>query len=513
MPRTERMTAPRIWNASGDIAQDIRRNLGPALAQQEQGWLLYRYRQDPRPTLDLYVDPRGRARMTVARRKDGTISARQGREDLSGKEMFAYHNTPALEVEKETAEKLVSAALRTPAGRRAISPIIAMEGCSERIGTAARETAQTVLQEAVTRADRNGRGVTAEWKRRVSRINDVLRKRLLDPRALHLAEAIRQQTSGRWDHVTFQQYNRTLLNLEAFDELFQEAPHILILHEKEWGQDPLRVGNAGQIAARVRKALDLPPMGWKLFTRCGSPRHRWTTLHDMTLAYRVLAQANRPDAPEETVRRIAAMDSHHRFNHGGWDHGDPQAAWVHIINQALAEDRSNIPTHLALISDTLRHHVVNQLPWGRTDWDSYVRRADRWHEEQTRKRLQDGRTERWESALGPTRAGEFDAAPVTTGGELIDLGASMKNCLGSYVQHCAAGTDRIFTLHQEDRLIAAAQIFQEDGAWRVGQIEGPAHARTSGRVQAAVQQLCQAYGQADARRDSPEEHGDTEERE
>ena len=493
------------WDKTHEIVKEIRETIGPALRQREQGALLYRYTGKPRPRLEIFVDPRGRARMTLSLRRDGTISARSGRKDLSRTKLLHHHHSLALQLEREMAGKLLGTALRTPLARKNMPNIMVQEGPAEYIGFSARETALEIMKQLMQKAEMSGRTVQTDWTKRVSTLNDVIRKNMVNLQALKLAEAILDEIHQIRQHVTIHQYNRTLVNLDAFLEISRAAPNILILHEALMGNEPAqKLGAPEEIAHRLRANLGLSNAGWKLFARCGWNLNTSTTARDLTLGYQMVTLANRPGAPEKIVRTIAGMTSLHlRTEEAGRDGQNCQRAWVHIINQALIQERCGSTEELTRINDALRWHIANQIPWGPTDWDSYVRRSNRWHEEQNESQRKTERSAQWESAIGATQAGGFTVTPITTGGGLIDLGSRMQNCLGSYVKYCLQGKDRIFTLHRGNKFAAAAQITRDGDAWKTGQIRELENAMPGEDAARAMIEICRAYALAEAGKGNP----------
>ena len=114
---------------------------------------------------------------------------------------------------------------------------------------------------------------------------------------------------------------------------------------------------------------------------------------------------------------------------------------VYLIGQYPTPQPDNWRIHdrhreLMNITDALRWYIEHQQPWGPTDWDSYMRRSERWHQEINLKRQQEMEQAMnqasWTSALNELQLDGITIRPVTTGPELQDLGREMNNCLSTY---------------------------------------------------------------------------------
>ena len=78
----------------------------------------------------------------------------------------------------------------------------------------------------------------------------------------------------------------------------------------------------------------------------------------------------------------------------------------------------------------------------------------------------------WESLVAELEWEGLRAVALTTREELIREGNRMIHMVGSWSQYCLQGFSRVFTITEQGRTIATAEIVLRQGAWQVQQVVG-----------------------------------------
>ena len=391
-------------------------------------------------------------------------------------------------------------------------------------------TAQQAEQQCFQNAFRNGEPVPGARNRINQRIQGIIYTRFIKNEMLMLCDYPHAHRGG---DEQMRVYNQTVLNDRVFRKIRDDSPHVLRFYQQITRQQKgqaQKVKSAEALTRTVQEASGLVGAAWRYLTQIGWKTYCWTDvqqeIEEIRLGFQALTDANRPEAHLGLLRAASQETRNHNFfRDAQWDHGDPWRAWVHLLNQHLLLEASATrqqmegrQIELRSISDALRWHVEHQQPWGRTDWDSYLRRSDRWHLELNRER---GRTQdreisqaRWTSAIGETNLGGITIKPVSNGTELQKIGKSMDNCLSTYWRKCLEGTDRIFSVWRDETLVAAAQITRTENTgtentgkeqtgrkhtWTTTQIEGPRRTLPDEEIKQAMREICKMYQKAEFR--------------
>ena len=324
---------------------------------------------------------------------------------------------------------------------------------------------------------------------------------------------------------------------------------------------PPRLKHPGQVISEVKEQLNLTPAEWSYFCRiphyCRTMPGQPTIAEQIRQSMNLLAQLNVPDASDTALENINSfLYQHNIFRQAAWDPGDPFLAWVQTIRQYLLatteyqrqnaphelpepgqnQPRQNqlgqnqpgphaVPTDeprrqpqhelppeltiqsLRSVADALKGHIDAQQPWGPGDWANLLARSDRWHQELNR-RVQNtppptpSQDLSWTSLISShiSKDGDqtIELTPLTTGRELIQAARDLHNCLSTYSQRCSQNKSRIFAVHQDGKLVAAAELVRQRNSWQVGQVEmRNRRASVPQPIQTAVAQTLQAYRKAE----------------
>ena len=454
--------------------------------------------EDGTPLAETWRNPDGSVQIELWGKPQERLEIRIRSQDMEDQFMHWAASQVVEHVHRQTGQALITA--------------LGTDGNSSRPGslTGAIDNAAGELAARVTMPGTEAR---ASLPGLGEKLSDLIEDRLADPWAM--------ETSRRWyryNHTTRWQgslvrHNSLAVNQKVFRKLIQSSPntfryylHYVLVHM----QTHQVFQHPGEVVTLVREHTGFTPAEWKQFCRIPGPTKAssagWeNTPRDIADGCRLLAAVNRPRASRPNLAAVMEMGHRTRiFQDGGphahprrrpygqQDQGAPWTAWVRTVNRFL-DARDGLPrnrTALYRVADTLEGHVENNLPWEPGSWRAMVARSDRWHtemlERNTLQAYPGAREATWDSPLGETRVGEFTASPVTTGQELLSLGASMRNCLGSYWDKCAEGQLLIFTISLQGEISAAAELRNEDGEWRLGQVEAPGRKRlAAGAVEAA----------------------------
>ena len=405
----------------------------------------------------IITSPEGGTAVTFKKRPDGTISI-----DCPSDPDWKYIHLDAGHLTKllvnNVAQLLLehtAHALPAPTAAAATYDNSLQKTCA-----AARKTAKAIAEALVT--TKNPKDLT----HLVSRTNRTLKTKLIDRRAIATVLSLfsAQDThapSSDWSNMN--NYNTVVLNREIFSGMMktgQQAP--LRAHCLEFLRqaDSHRVfQHRGEIIREIKDRLKLDPPQWRYF--CKAARIRSVSdllpmnIPRMAMACQALVDANRPQAHPQQLHQIwQRQHDHEAFHKAAWRHGDPWKAWTGLLNQYLAP--SEIPRSaedLNLITDALRHHVQNQLPWGPGNWAILLTRSERWHVENFQRHgrgryyalPKEGQDASWTSLVDLVNIDGLSFAPVTNGPRLAFLGSRMGNCLATYWSSCNQGISRIFT--------------------------------------------------------------------
>ena len=273
---------------------------------------------------------------------------------------------------------------------------------------------------------------------------------------------------------------------------------------------PVRAKHPGQLVRAMREHLGTDPPQWKVFSRTGAPPRSESQRPDedgIRLGCRAVAEANCPEAREETYAGAAHLTNEHRwFAEARWERGDPWRAWTQTINRFLdPEQGGENENELRTVADTLRYHIENNLPWGPAPWPSLRNRATRWHQERQQARIRNTRTPEeaqasWKPALETREGISGTIRPIRSVPELDRAAAELQNCLSSYWKQCVQGNSRVFVIESGGRIKAAFDIVKQEGNWALHSVEGPKWRRKAEPEERAdAENTARAYQQAAGR--------------
>ena len=344
--------------------------------------------------------------------------------------------------------------------------------------------------------------------------NHIIRTKIAKPKTMTIARQIFGKADSRGPGITTREYNEAALNHGPITALQQTAPQIAELYIKRvvssYRFRPNPAGHQGEILARTKRYMNMPPSHWKQLCRLAAACPDVTgtrTTENLRTICRALADVNRPEATPDKLRHITQAINHHEFYRDArWQHGDPWKPWITLLNQYF---RTDLPGEhntrdFEMIVDALRSHIQSQEPWGPGDWATLLARSERWHNRVRERRPAwsapaQALATAWESTLPETAIGDFVFTPVTTGRALAALGETMGNCLATFWDRCQSGHSRIFTVRetQAEKHTAAAEIQRDGTAWRGGQLEGHHRRPVSEAMREAVAALPALYQKAD----------------
>ena len=199
-----------------------------------------------------------------------------------------------------------------------------------------------------------------------------------------------------------------------------------------------------------------------------------------------------PGSPQE-ARQLRDLDIRDGLEHWParlqllrWSHGDPAAAWRHMLEACLSEpgnDALGLPEMLMILNgagDALSGRVGQDFPWPEAGWSDYRARTARWHREQTHLEnaaLRSRPLVHFQRRGGDVVLGTLWARQVANSHQLADAGLALGNCLGAYAPQCASDETMIHTIHRtgDPAPLAALELVRTPGAWRLGQVEAPRH--------------------------------------
>ena len=496
---------------------DVIKNQAAQEIQAEFGeWTLFEYTSQPNPRLRLFINPQGRAVATLERRPDGTLKTKKPawlRDDKT--RIYTWTKVIMYRIQAILCQRLITRAMER-VGPNQILAQYEWNGINHH----ASQSAKIILQENAKTTSKNGKASEVDLTHATLTVNTVIRKYFVQ-RDLEVMTTRNLSTNGE---LPDRYYNHVARNYQVFQQVEHDAPNVMrflgrhILTRRD--QRPIRFKNAEHLTRTVRETIEADGPDWKILTRLGWDNHPYDNLSEYAGRIRIGAKAIRDaNQPQSSIRlqaEIMAMTQHHQFyqeNHR-WRHGNPWRAWIHLLGQAMNHGepppgfdtnhryQGSIEQTIRTIDDALRWHIINQQPWGPTDWHSYVRRSDRWHDQQ-RARNKDDQQEkiknsRWDSLMQDTVMGDLTVHPVTTGTELQNVAQEMGNCLINYRTRCENGNERIFLFKEAGSIIAAGELMKVGGAWNPGQLEGPKknHLRALPRaVNAAFKKTVQLYNE------------------
>ena len=482
-----------------DIPTVLSANLGP--------WTPLRATNTNRTTwLDILTDARGHSQFTITRRRNGavTLHIRGVRDDDHPLALWPNEITlPFIQAAREALTSHLYHPDTSADWHDAMTQLTGVYRINSALNQAIAKATPALTQAAPAPAwaDSNN-WLNTSLNSPASTYNSAI-SQLLDPQVKTILAWL--NTTTLRTPPTFRQYTDVALNLGTYAELQNSSPNTLRHYWcaiAQQGHPVQRTTHPSQVIDAVQKDLNLTPAQWRYFCRV-VPDHRQ---HDpdsrrraVQLSCRALADANQPDAPDLMLDIVAQQVPTHAqmADPGNWRHGSPWRAWTQLLSQYLQQSPGENfhPDDLFHVTDALQAHIEQQLPWRPAPWQHLVNRSTRWHQEnQTPGALNPAAS--WESLIPETVINDVTFTPVTRGRELINLGSTMRNCIGSYVTRCVQGTCRIFLATTPTRAYAALEIRIDGDTCYQGQLEAPRRGSPPVRARKAAQQLVDLYQQA-----------------
>ena len=477
--------------------------------------------------LQAMINGKEQAILTMARKKDGTISVQSRGEQDENHTLYA------------DADELVRP-IRVWAGSKALEEVISQGGphilpdaisrMEKHYETRDMDIAVSAAIDAVTEPATLPRTFSQKTAEKIglgnlpSSFNSLVRRTMVDKDAARLAIKLFQpdELPENIGACASRHYNTVIMNLDTFRTMSESSPNVLgyFCRNIAFTQDPRKVSGPGEIVENVRTMTKLSgnPAGWRYFCRLWTlemereAKQKGENVITPLTAADLAIQINRPAAPDTALRHVILMEHHHRrYRTAQWEQGDTWKAWTNVLNQFLgAWDRQQPPSvrELNRVQDALNGHIQDNEPWGPGNWENLTARAERWHnliQERRTTEEKSGDSCSWESLVEHTEYGRVTIRAVTNGRDLRKLGDSMGNCLRTYWQHCFEGRSRIFVIVEDGRTAAAAELRNTNGRWSTGQIEAPFRGKLRAAIMAAVEALRSMYQKA---HDEREENGD-----
>lgn len=142
-------------------------------------------------------------------------------------------------------------------------------------------------------------------------------------------------------------------------------------------------------------------------------------------------------------------------------------------------------------------------------WASVMRAQHTWHlerEERARQRRlaneelyrqyrERQESTKWESAVGEMLIEGIQVAPLTTGKALAEEGTRMDHCVFDYIDDCAKGSSRIFSMALAEEHATVELRYDRGSTWRIGQVFGPGNSGVSPAIRKASKALAHLYGE------------------
>ncbi len=213
------------------------------------------------------------------------------------------------------------------------------------------------------------------------------------------------------------------------------------------------------------------------------------------LASALQHEALRPERCQAALRGVERILDRTRGRPGPLREENARAFLRAIMRARLSsQDEANLPHDAQDISDFVYSHAA--VLKGVT-WRSLCRRSDAWHRALLVS-VDPEKDVRWPALLPRYAAGPFLAVELDTGSLLADEGLEQRHCVGTYVNACASGATRVFSLRRNGKRTATIELQRNrDGSWRMVQIRGKANSvvQDAAALQAA-EQVAQAYTEA-----------------
>ena len=480
------------------INDDILKNVYNVIEKRANGWMLYKYTSHPKPQLDIFIDEKGKSLITLILNKNGNVTCKSHKNihDITCVEANWTPAEWATMVVRRLVDTYIDIALNDTGKKITYSKLInAMYWyhSNQQLRTRVTKECSTALKHlAFSVASHDGEIVESTHTKVLMKMQRLI-KSVFFKKELSDLSVKYFHTDRYYKGYSVREYNWINKNLKVILQMDKEAPKILSYYCREFTDLDERlnvtVKRADEITRIVKETLNVGKDEWRYFTRVGSMNH----LEDTRLMLKALHDINMPELPVPLMVQLGTETNRNLyFSNANWRYGDPWKAWIHLIATMLfkrSKDKigyvlddeyhiyGNEIWNFRHTADALQWHIENDQPWGRTDYDSYVKRTRAWEEEIRQLRRKEYMNKltntNWNSLVPDTKINGINVKPVTNGLELHNLGRAMNNCIGSFVDRCNNGGSRIFIMEDKDKkLLAAVELQYNNGYWSRGQIEG-----------------------------------------
>ena len=486
---------PNTHTRQLELIGHISDRIVPLVTQAHQDLPAFTVATSPTPSLKLFPNGKGRPLFNLRRRRNRTLVLQPTLED--------HPNVPIMDLPKYTyqaqvslvTQELLTQILKSPLKGEMLHMVAASKHRASHITHYLRDIADALIADTATSYELDGVSKPIKGRKHRAEIGRALQNHFADADILHDAGIQYYSHENYANCVTLHQYNDLALNTQTYLRMNSEAPNVLktFRNISRNNLELLQYPTPDHITRTVREALQLTPAQWRIFTQTpytsrDEPQHHIIVLRT---AMRLLTEVNIPLTTPGLTEVIVRMYPRHQWavNHPPtWTYGDIWRTWVHIFHQAIANQNTkekqqiyyhNDQDHLNLtaILDAFVYSVEHDLPWGHTDWESHIRRSQRIHarmvaELDFRENSPQSQVS-WESLVDSMQVDDYDVAAVTDGISIKKLAETMRNCLAQYINDCNDGKLRIFSVHHQQRLVAAFAINRQEGRWAVWQVEKP----------------------------------------
>ncbi len=188
----------------------------------------------------------------------------------------------------------------------------------------------------------------------------------------------------------------------------------------------------------------------------------------------------------------------------------------HLIRLILRPDgpQEDITTHwrdFAHITDYAANLMDNDLDITARTFNGLAKAAHRWHQDEQQAiaaaRVQqeidhrEGWFHSWNSLIDttsfPDTAEEgrppITAVPLTNTPDLLDEGRRMRHCVATYSNRCSAGRSRIFSIRQDDNILATTELSLRGNTWQIAQVRSYKNGEPSPAARQIAKTLLKTY--------------------
>ena len=297
-------------------------------------------------------------------------------------------------------------------------------------------------------------------------VDQLVRQDIPDAQVMELANQIYQSS---WA-PTFHQYNTTLLNFKAFQQINEHSPAVIQLflmwlttppkiEADDEIPEPLDHGSAADIIRALRYHTGFTDAQWSylssLSTAPRNDRDNTINLELTRAALELMVRTNSPHSQHHNfITHPAIIAQWQHAQNTRWNCGDADQEFTNILTAHINTKESHPDNNLHNILDAFSFHISHQLPWTKSNLEGYTARSTRFHrtitEHKTLMKAANIGREDWDSALAETQLGDFRINPVVNPEVLTSIGRTMHNCLDTYTYRCQSGQVRVFTITPKD---------------------------------------------------------------